>query len=136
MCMGVTVEDVRRVAARLPLTNEVVVNDRLKFRVGRIVWLAFSRDQTEMGFAFPKNERLALVAGEPDVFLMPRATDLRYNWIEVRLETLDLGRMTELVHQAWRMVVPNSVAATHFGKQDPAAQVASPETLPHPPEPA
>lgn len=113
--MGVSVEDVRSVAARLPLTNEVVVNDRLKFRVGRIVWLAFSRDQTEMGFAFPKNERLALVAGEPDVFLMPRATELRYNWIEVRLETLEHDRMTELVHQAWRMVVPNSVAANHFG---------------------
>ncbi|MDV3297118.1 MAG: MmcQ/YjbR family DNA-binding protein [Brachybacterium paraconglomeratum] len=101
-------------AAGLPLTNEVTVNDRLKFRVGRIVWLAFSRDQREMGLAFPKNERLALVAGEPDVFLMPRATDLRYNWIEIRLESLDHDRMTTLVHQAWRMVVPNSVAANHF----------------------
>lgn len=112
--MGVTVDDVRRVAAQLPLTSEVVVNDRLKLRVGRIVWLAFSQDQREMGFAFPKNERLALVAGEPDVFLMPRTTDLRFNWIEVRLDSLDLDRMTELVHQAWRMVVPNSVATHHF----------------------
>lgn len=112
--MGVSVDDVRRVAAQLPLTSEVVVNDRLKFRVGRIVWLAFSQDQREMGFAFPKNERLALVAGEPDVFLMPRTTDLRFNWIEVRLDSLDLDRMTELVHQAWRMVVPNSVATHHF----------------------
>lgn len=112
--MGVTVDEVRRVAARLPLTNEVTVNDRLKFRVGRIVWLAFSLDQTEMGLAFPKNERLALVSGEPDVFLMPRATDLRFNWIEVRLETLDPDRMTGLVHQAWRMVVPHSVATNHF----------------------
>jgi hypothetical protein len=114
MHMGVSVDDVRRVAAQLPLTSEVMVNDRLKFRVGRIVWLAFSQDQREMGFAFPKNERLALVAGEPDVFLMPRATDLRFNWIEVRLDSLELDRMTELVHQAWRMVVPNSVATTHF----------------------
>jgi hypothetical protein len=112
--MGVTVEEVRRVAGRLPLTNEVMVNDRLKFRVGRIVWLAFSADQTVMGFAFPKNERLALVAGEPDVFLMPRSTDLRFNWIEVRLDSLDTGRMIELVHQAWRMVVPHSVASNHF----------------------
>ena len=113
--MGVTVEEVRRVAARLPLTNEVVVNDRLKFRVGRIVWLAFSQDEKEMGFAFPKNERLALVAGEPDVFIMPRATELRFNWIEVRLDSLDEPRMTDLVHQAWRMVVPHSVASNHFG---------------------
>jgi hypothetical protein len=112
--MGVTVDDVRRVAARLPLSNEVVVNDRVKFRVGRIVWLAFSQDETQMGFAFPKHERLAHVAGEPDVFLMPHTTDLRYNWIEVRLDSLDEERMTELIHQAWRMVVPKSVATTHF----------------------
>lgn len=112
--MGISVDDVRRVAAQLPLTSEVMVNDRLKFRVGRIVWLAFSRDQSVMGFAFPKNERLALVAGEPDVFIMPRATELRFNWIEVRLDSLDAERMTELVHQAWRMVVPISVASSHF----------------------
>jgi hypothetical protein len=112
--MGVSADDVRRVAARLPLSNEVVVNDRVKFRVGRIVWLAFSQDESVMGFAFPKNERLSLVSGEPDVFLMPRVTDLRYNWIEVRLESLAHERMVELVHQAWRMVVPKSVASRHF----------------------
>jgi hypothetical protein len=112
--MGVSADDVRRVAARLPLSNEVLVNDRVKFRVGRIVWLALSQDETQMGFAFPKNERLAHVAGEPDVFLMPRATDLRYNWIEVRLDSLDVERMTELIHEAWRMVVPKSVASHYF----------------------
>lgn len=112
--MGVSADDVRRVAARLPLSNEVVVNDRVKFRVGRIVWLALSQDETQMGFAFPKNERLAHVSGEPDVFLMPRATDLRYNWIEVRLDSLDVDRMTELIHEAWRMVVPKSVASHYF----------------------
>lgn len=112
--MGVSADDVRRVAAGLPLSNEVIVNDRAKFRVGRIVWLALSRDETQMGVAFPKNERLALVAGEPDVFLMPSATDLRYNWIEVRLDTLDEERMVELIHQAWRMVVPRSVAMHYF----------------------
>ncbi len=113
--MGVSIEDVRRVASRLPLSHEVVVNDRVRFRVGRIVWLAFSPDAREIGLAFPKNERLALVQGEPDVFLLPRETDLRFNWIEVRLDSLDEERMTELVHRAWRMVVPHSVAAKHFG---------------------
>jgi hypothetical protein len=112
--MGVSVDDVRRVAGRLPLSNEVVVNDRVKFRVGRIVWLAFTQEQTEMGLAFPKAERLELVAGEPDVFLMPRVSDLRYNWIEVRLDSLDEERMVELVHQAWRMVVPRSVSTHYF----------------------
>jgi hypothetical protein len=106
----VTIEDVRRVAEQLPRSYEVLVRDRVKFRVGKIVWLAFSADETEMGFAFPKEERDVLVASEPDVFLMPRRSDLRFNWVEVRLAALDEARMREIVVDAWRMVVPKTVA--------------------------
>jgi hypothetical protein len=112
----VTIEDVRQVASRLPRSYEVVVRDRVKFRVGRIVYLAFSRDETQMGFGFPKEEREALVASDPDKFLMPRTSDLRYNWVEVRLSVLDRDEMRELVLEAWRMVVPKRVAA---GLQSP-----------------
>ncbi|MEW1952096.1 MmcQ/YjbR family DNA-binding protein [Terrabacter sp. NPDC080008] len=111
--MAVTIEDVRRVAEPLPRSYEVLVRDRVKFRVGQIVWLAFSADETQMGFAFPKEERDALVASEPDVFHMPRASDLRFNWVEARLDALEVGRMRELVVDAWRLVVPKSVALAH-----------------------
>src|SRR3712207_6998206 len=40
---------VRAVAAGLPRSSEVLVRDRVKFRVGRIVYLAFSRDEAVMG---------------------------------------------------------------------------------------
>ena len=106
----VTIDDVRRVAEQLPRSYEVLVRDRVKFRVGKIVWLAFSADETEMGFAFPKEERDVLVASEPDVFVMPRRSDLRFNWVEVRLDALDEARMREIVVDAWRMVVPRTVA--------------------------
>src|ERR687892_2076235 len=102
----VTIDDVRRLALGLPRSYEALVRDRVKFRVGRIVYLAFSRDETLMGFAFPRDEREALVASEPDVFLMPRASDLRYNWVVVRLRALDRERLREIVLDAWRMVVP------------------------------
>jgi hypothetical protein len=108
----VTIDDIRRVADGLPRSYEVVVRDRVKFRVGRIVWLAFNREETEVGFAFPKEEREWAVATEPETFLMPRQSDLRYNWIEARLDALDEERMRELVIDAWRMVVPRRVAAT------------------------
>lgn len=87
----------------------------MKFRVGRIVYLAFSRDETEMGFAFPKEERAALVASEPEKFMMPGPSDLRYHWVEVRLAAIDDIEMRELVLDAWRMVVPKRVAAAHLG---------------------
>jgi hypothetical protein len=111
----VTVEDVRSVAMRLPRTTEALVRDRVKFRVGRIVYLSFSRDETVMGFAFPKEEREALVASEPDKFMMPSRSDLRYHWVRVRLAAIDATEMRELVLDAWRMVVPKRVAAEYDG---------------------
>jgi hypothetical protein len=105
-----TVEDVRSLASHLPRSYEAMVRDRVKFRVGRIVYLAFSRDETVMGFAFPKEERDALVASEPGKFMMPSPSDLRYNWVQVRLDAIDRAEMHELVVDAWRMVVPKRVA--------------------------
>jgi hypothetical protein len=113
--VAVTIDDVRAVAATLERSYEVLVRDRVKFRVGRIVWLAFSRDETVMGFAFPKEERDALVASAPDVFRLPRPSDLRYHWVEVHLDRLDVAEMTELVLDAWAMVVPKSVARRRLG---------------------
>ena len=110
----VTIDDVRALALTLPRSYEALVRDRVKFRVGRIVYLAFARDETLMGFAFPKDEREALIASDPEKFLMPKPADLRYNWVVVRLAAIDEKEMSELVMDAWRMVVPKSVAAAHL----------------------
>jgi hypothetical protein len=109
----VTIDEVRALAAGLPRTTEALVRDRVKFRVGQIVYLAFSRDETVMGFAFPKEWREVLVGSEPDKFMMPSRSDLRYNWVLVRLEAIDAAEMRELVLDAWRMVVPKRVAAAY-----------------------
>jgi hypothetical protein len=110
-----TIDAVRDLALSLPRSYEAIVRDRVKFRVGRIVYLAFSRDESLMGFAFPKREREGLVASEPDKFLMPRRGDLRYHWVVVRLDAIDDEEMREIVLDAWRMVVPKSVARAHLG---------------------
>jgi hypothetical protein len=110
-----TMDAVRELAETLPRSYEALVRDRVKFRVGRIVYLAFSRDESLMGFAFPKEEREALIASEPEKFMMPKPADLRYNWVVVRLEAIDEEEMRELVLDAWRMVVPKRVAAEHLG---------------------
>jgi hypothetical protein len=108
--VAVTTDDVREFALGLPRTYEAIIRDQVKFKVGRIVYVAFSRDETQMGFGFPKEEREALVASEPDKFLMPRQSDMRYRWVEARLDKLDLDEMRELVLDAWAMVVPKRVA--------------------------
>jgi len=107
----VTVDDVRALAETLPRSYEVLVGGRIKFRVGRIVYLSFSRDQTIMGFAFPKEQREWLIGGSPEKFMHPSAADMRYHWVLARLSALEEVEMRELVLDAWRMVVPKSVAS-------------------------
>src|SRR5437762_13952239 len=107
----VTIDDVRAFAGSLPRSEMALVRDCVKFRVGRIVFLAFSRDETLMGFGFPKEEREALIASEPEKFMMPKPSDMRYHWAVVRLDAIDAVEMREIVLDAWGMVVPKRVAA-------------------------
>lgn len=109
----VTIDDVREVVKELPRSYEVTVGGRVKFRVGRIVYISFSRDETVMGFAFPKEERDWLIGGSPDKFMQPSRADLRYHWVLARLAALDHKEMRELVVDAWRMVVPKSLASSY-----------------------
>ena len=110
----VSADDVRTVALSLPRTEEALVRDQVKFRVGRIVYVALSRDERSMGFGFPKDERAALVIAQPEKFFMPIPSDMRYQWVRVWLDAIDLSEMRELVVDAWRMVVPKRVAAEYL----------------------
>jgi hypothetical protein len=109
----VTIDEVRLLALSLPRTTEAFVHGRVKFRIGKIVYLSFSRDETLMGFAFPKDWRDTLVGSEPDKFMLPRQSDLRFNWVVVRLAAIDAREMYELVVDAWAMVVPKRLAAEY-----------------------
>jgi hypothetical protein len=104
--MAVTVDEVRAVAASLPRAYEVVVRGRLKFRVGQIVFLAFAPDGETVGLGFPKDWRAAAVESEPATFALPRESDLRFNWIHVRLAALEHEEMVDLVEDAWALCVP------------------------------
>jgi hypothetical protein len=109
--MAVTVDDARRIALELPRVTEGIVRDSVRFRVGRLVFLAFSPDETLMEFAYPKEERDALVGSEPDRFMLPRSSDLRYNWVRSRADAIDIDELREIVVEAWRMCVPKKVSA-------------------------
>lgn len=110
-----TVDDVRAVALSLPSAYEALVRDCVKFRVGRLVFLALSRDESLLGFAYPREERAALVAADQVRFLMPAAADERYNWMRLRMAAVEVDELRELVVEAWRMCVPRKVAVEHLG---------------------
>src|SRR5712691_9504656 len=109
-----TLDDVRRIALSLPRTSEHLIRDHTKFRVGSLVYASVSADEERLGFGFPKEERAALVASEPDKFMMPLRSDERYNWVRARLAKLDEPELAELVVDAWRMCVPKRVAEAHL----------------------
>lgn len=106
------VDDVLSLGEGLERSYVVTVRGRLKFRVGSIVYVAFSQDEAVMGFAFPKEERQALVESDPR-FHLPAESDLRFNWVDVTLAELDADEARELVVDAWRMVVPHRLARAY-----------------------
>ena len=115
--MPVTLDDVRELALRLPRSYEAVVRGRVKFRVGQIVYLAFSHDEETMGFAFPKELRDVLVQSEPHKFSLPSQSDMRFNWVHVGMAAIDADEMRDLVEGAWAMCVPKRVAAEYAASQ-------------------
>ena len=115
--MAVTLDDVRQLAAGLPRSYEAFIQGRVKFKIGRIVYLDFTKDETVMGFAFPKEWRETLIESDPDTYLMPRTSDLRYNWACVRLAAIDGGKMRELVVDAWAFCVPKRVLAEYLARE-------------------
>ncbi len=112
----ITASDVREVAMSLPRTEEHLIRDYIKFRVGKIVYASVSPDETMIGFGFPKEEREAMIASRPDDFVLPRLSDQRFQWINARMAALGKDEMTELIIDAWRMVVPKKVAAAHLAR--------------------
>jgi hypothetical protein len=112
-----TIDEVREFALTLPRTSEGLVRGQVKFRIGRIVYLALSKDGSRMGFAFPKDWRNALIEAEPEKFSLPSQSDLRYHWVHVRLDRIDEDEMRELVEDAWAFTVPKSVAEEYAGSR-------------------
>ncbi|MDT4923158.1 MAG: hypothetical protein QOG01_871 [Pseudonocardiales bacterium] len=108
--------DVRAIALELPRAYEAMVRDYVKFRVGRIVFASVSPDESLLGFGYPREQRDALVASDPAKFLMPVKSDLRYQWVRLRLPAVDVDELRELLVDAWQMCVPKSVAADYFNR--------------------
>ena len=121
----VTTDEVRALAITLPRSTEAFVRGRIKFRVGRIVYLSFSPDGSTMGFGFPKEWRDALVEAEPEKLSLPSASDMRYHWVHVRLDVIDADEMRDLVEGAWAMVVPKRVAAEYAASRSDGSGAAA-----------
>ena len=105
-------EDVRRLALALPDVEEIA-SEGFDFRVGGrgFVWSypehvpgrrRVLRTDIAVLFVGDEAERQALLLGEPDLFFSTPSYEQR-PLVMVRLERVDVARLTELVTDAWRM---------------------------------
>ena len=62
--------------------------DRVKFRVGAIVYVAFFARRADDGVRVPQARASALIASEPGKFFLPRPSDLRFNWVVGQLAAI------------------------------------------------
>src|SRR3954465_15011290 len=83
--MAVDLDEVREIALSLPRSEEHLIRQYVKFRVGRIVYASVSPDEEIMGFGYPREQRDELLAAEPEKFLPPLPSDERYQWLRGRL---------------------------------------------------
>jgi hypothetical protein len=110
-------DDVRRLALSLEGVEEIP-SDGFDFRVrGRgFVWSYPDRSggrrvlRTDVAVLYvgDEAERQALLRGEPDLFFSTPSYE-PFPLVMVRLGKLDVGRLTELVTDAWRMRVEDRV---------------------------
>ena len=110
----VTADDIRTFTLSLPRTEEALVRDQVKFRVGRIVYVALSRMSGRWGSASQGRARRVGRRPAREKFFMPIASDLRDNWVRVWLAAINAAEMRELVVDAWHMVVPKRIAAGYL----------------------
>lgn len=112
--------DVRRIALALPAVEEIDC-DGFDFRVGGqgFVWSYPERRpghrreiriDVAVLYVGDESEKQALLLGEPDLFFTAPGYD---GWplVLLRLPVVGLGRLTELVTDAWRMRAPAELAA-------------------------
>jgi hypothetical protein len=111
--------DVRRLALSLPHVEEID-SDGFDFRVGGkgFVWSYPERQpgqrrviRTDVAVLFvgDEAEKQALLLGEPEVFFTAPGYD---GWplVMLRLAEVGVGRLTELVTDAWRMRAPRELS--------------------------
>jgi hypothetical protein len=56
--------------------------------------------------------------------MLPRESDLRFNWVVARLAAIEEEEMRELVIDAWAIVVPKSVAAAYAERESQVWQAS------------
>jgi hypothetical protein len=109
-------EDVRRLALSLPETEEKLAWGMPTFRVRGKIFAALADDDASVGVKCPVDERVELIASEPDKFFIRPGHDDNFAWVRVRLAALeDDTELRDILADSWRQAAPKRLAETFPG---------------------
>lgn len=107
-------QDVKDLVAQLAQTQLADGDRFLTLRAsGHTFGYLWPRTQT-VGLKQLVSEQLALVHERPEVFEV-QFTSGAHGWVVAHLERIDRTELAELLYEAWRLTVPESLAAEHPG---------------------
>ncbi len=119
-----TYETVREIARELPGTVEGTSYGTPAFRVGKTLFLRQHQDGESLVIKIEPEHRAMRMKADPEAFYI---TDhyLNYPWMLVRLSTVALDDLRELIEDAWRMSAPARLIPAHDGAKEGKARDAS-----------
>jgi hypothetical protein len=106
-----TAADLRRILAPLPAVEERLTWDTSTFRVrGRIFAMIHPSDQKATVKA-TRSEQAALITTDPLTFA-PAPYTGRFGWVTVRLASVDIDDLHDLIVDAWRQTAPKRLVVS------------------------
>ncbi|WP_408055865.1 MmcQ/YjbR family DNA-binding protein [Streptomyces lycii] len=109
-----TAADVRRIALSLPETEEKLAWGMPTFRVRNKIFVSLADDDASIGVKCPIEDRVELIASEPDKFFLKEGHDDHYAWLRVRLAAVeDEQELRAILADSWRQAAPRRLAEEH-----------------------
>ncbi|MEJ1967315.1 MAG: MmcQ/YjbR family DNA-binding protein [Rhizomicrobium sp.] len=101
---------VKRVALRLPGTQEVIDRHGFWFNIGKKTFALYGGKSGRWILRLPKHQVAMLAEAAPDIFAPMRAGALL--WLYVDVEKLGAEEMRAYVTAAWRYTAPKKLQAS------------------------
>jgi hypothetical protein len=107
----VTFETVRMLALALPKAEEGTSYGTPAFKVGGTLFARLHQDGESLVVRIDMNERAMRMKAEPETYYI---TDhyLNYPWILVRISSVDIDDLRDLLEDAWRLSAPKRLIAS------------------------
>ena len=113
--------ELRQIVSSLPETEERETWGHPTFRVRAKMFATLSDDGQQASIKASRQEQAALLATDPETFGVPAYVG-QHGWVSVKLATVNLGELHELLVEAWRQTAPRRLVSAYDAGQPRAGR--------------